>query len=224
MVWQEEKSFVVPDDIIDLSFRINCKCLPLEHAHALSHALHQALPWLDEDDRVGIHLIHGAESGNGWMRPEDPENEVLLLSRRTKMTLRLPKDRLDEARQLTGVTLDIDGYPLEVSDSSVRELSTSAILFARYVIANENESEQDFTASVIGQIEENGIPVRKLLCGRTHVLSFSGRRVFTRSLMIADLEKEQSVKLQKVGLGEGRKYGCGLFIPHKGIDPVGSAE
>lgn len=120
----------------------------------MSHALHQALPWLGDDDRVGIHLIHGAESGNGWMRPEDPDNEVLLLSRRTKMTLRLPKDRLDEARQLTGVTLDIDGYPLEVSDSSVRKLSTSAILFARYVIANENESEQDFTASVIGKIEE----------------------------------------------------------------------
>ena len=224
MVWQEEEPFVAPNDIVDLSFRINCKCLPLEHAHALSHALHQALPWLGEDDRVGIHLIHGAESGNGWMRPEDAENEVLLLSRRTKLILRLPKDRLDEARQLIGVTLDVDGYPLEVSDSSIRKLSTSTILFARYVIANENESEQVFTASVIERIEEKGIPVRKLLCGRTHTLNFPDKKVFTRSLMVADLEKEQSVKLQTVGLGEGRKYGCGLFIPHKGIDPVGSTE
>ncbi|MCK5092780.1 MAG: type I-MYXAN CRISPR-associated protein Cas6/Cmx6 [Gammaproteobacteria bacterium] len=224
MVWQEEKPFVAPDDIVDLSFRINCKCLPIEHAHTLSRALHEALPWLGKDDRVGIHLVHVAESGNGWMRPVDAENDLLLLSRRTRMTLRLPKDRLDEARQLKGVTLDIDGYSLEVSDSSVRELSISTTLFSRYIIADEEESEQVFTASVVSELGGMGIPVRKLLCGRTHTLNFPDRKVFTRSLMIADLEPEQSVKLQQVGLREGRKYGCGLFLPHKGIDPVGSMK
>lgn len=224
MVWQEEKPFVLSDDIVDLSFRIKCKCLPLEHAHALSDALHQALPWLKEESRAGIHLIHGAESGNGWMRPEDPENEVLLLSRRIRMMLRLPKCRLDAARKLVGVTLDIDGYPLEISESTIRPLSTSTILFARYVVANENESEEDFISSVVSRMEEMGIPVRKLLCGRTHTLNFPDRKVFTRSFLIAELKKAQSVKLQQEGLGEGRKFGCGLFIPHKGIAPVDSME
>jgi hypothetical protein len=38
--------------------------------------------------------------------------------------------------------------------------------------------------------------------------------------MVADLEPEQSVLLQQAGLGDGREFGCGLFIPHKGIKPV----
>jgi hypothetical protein len=39
--------------------------------------------------------------------------------------------------------------------------------------------------------------------------------------MVADLEPEQSVLLQEKGLGTHRKMGCGLFLPHKGIKPVG---
>lgn len=224
MVWQEEKPYVVPDDIVDLSFRINCRCLPLEHAHALSHALYQALPWLKDEEKAGIHLIHGAESGNGWIRPDDPENELLQLSRRTRMMLRLPKERLEDARKLTGMNLDIEGHPLEVADSTVRPLSLSTILFARYIVADKAESEEIFESSVVERIEELGIPVRKLLCGLTHTLNFPDRQVFTRSLLIAELKTEQSIKLQQEGLGEGRRHGCGLFIPHKGIAPVGSVE
>jgi CRISPR/Cas system CSM-associated protein Csm4 (group 5 of RAMP superfamily) len=38
--------------------------------------------------------------------------------------------------------------------------------------------------------------------------------------MLADLELEESLKLQEAGLGPGRKLGCGLFLPQKGIKPV----
>ena len=38
--------------------------------------------------------------------------------------------------------------------------------------------------------------------------------------MVAELTPEHSIRLQQAGLGEGRKMGCGLFIPHKGIKPV----
>jgi len=38
--------------------------------------------------------------------------------------------------------------------------------------------------------------------------------------MIADLKTGESLALQQVGLGEGRKLGCGLFLPHRGIDAV----
>ena len=62
--------------------------------------MHAALPWLADDDRAGVHLIHVAESGNGWMRPEDAENEMLYLSRRTKMTLRLPKEYIEETKSV----------------------------------------------------------------------------------------------------------------------------
>jgi hypothetical protein len=44
--------------------------------------------------------------------------------------------------------------------------------------------------------------------------------VFTRSLMVADLASEDAIKLQQEGIGPGRKFGCGLFLPQKGIKAV----
>jgi hypothetical protein len=35
--------------------------------------------------------------------------------------------------------------------------------------------------------------------------------------MIADLKPEDSIILQQHGLGDGRKMGFGLFVPHKDI-------
>ena len=228
MYWSDEKEkkpeFQVPDDIVDLAFRINCPRLPLDHAHSLSSELLRELPWLGEEEHAGVHLIHGAASGNGWFRPEDVQNEVLHLSKRTRMRLRVPKHRLDDARALSGKTLDIEGHPLELGSSEVFLLSSLSTLFARYVLTREEDDEQQFLEEAAEQMRAIGINCRKMLSGITHKMRFPGGDVFTRSLMVADLEPEQSVRLQQVGLGEGRSIGCGLFIPHKGIKPVNDAK
>lgn len=226
MFWQEEtadETYQVPEDIVDVAYRIACKCLPLDHAHALSRALHEALPWLEEEPRAGIHLIHGAESGNGWMRPEDPDNELLYLSRRTRLTLRLPKERIEEASGLVGQVLDIEGYTLEVGEPAVRQLSPAATIFARYVADMQDEGEEAFLQAVSEELQALGVKVRKLMCGRQHLLRTPGEAILTRSVMVADLEKDESVIMQQHGVGPHRKLGCGLFIPHKGIAPVASA-
>ena len=227
MFWEQEKNesspYVVPDDVVDLVYNIRCKCLPLDHAYRFSAALRAALPWMDEEAQAGIHLIHGAESGNGWMRPEDTSNEVLHLSRRSRMTLRMPRHRIDAAQALTGQTLDIDGHPLEVGPSRVKLLSTLPTQFARYVVVPEDvdpEDETAFMTAAAAQLRALDIKVRKLLCGRAHALSHPDGQVYTRSVMLADLDVEEAVVLQQQGIGPHRKMGCGLFIPHKGIKAV----
>lgn len=224
MYWDEDdkqaQTYTVPDEIVDLAFAISCRCLPLDHAHALSDALCRKLPWLAQDPDAGLHLIHGAESGNGWYRPDNPERDLLYLSRRTRLTLRVPKERLDETRALTGSELEIAGYTLAVGDPVVRLLNPLPTLFARYVAAEQAQSEEDFLEYSAAVLRGRGIPVRKLLCGRSHPLQTPEGPVFTRSLMVADLDPEQSVRLQQRGLGPRRVMGCGLFIPHKGIAPV----
>ncbi len=224
MLWQEDKAetpeFKVPDDIVDLSFGVNCKMLPMDHAHALSTALQQALPWLAEEESAGLHLIHGAESGNGWFRPQDTEGAVLHLSRRTRMWLRVPKERIDDARALEGMTLDIDGYALEVGSANVKLLSTLSTLFARHVIADPAMSEDEFMQHVVELMAQLDIRVSKMLCGKSHDLRTPDAVVHTRSVMVADLDRELSIRLQQKGIGPGRKMGCGLFLPHKGIKAV----
>ena len=228
MYWNDDKDktpgFVVPDDVVDLAYKIGCPTIPLDHAHSLSSALLEALPWIAEEEYAGIHLIHGAASGNGWFRPEDPENELLHLPKRTRMRLRLPKNRLQEAQALSGQTLDIQGHPLEIGKSDVFLLSSLPTLFSRYVITSEELDETGFLEEVAEQLMALDIPCRKMLGGITHTMNFSDGPVFTRSLMVADLGPEQSVRLQQVGLGEGRTRGCGLFVPHKGIKAVNETE
>ena len=228
MYWNDDTDkkagFAVPDDVVDVAFRIACPTLPLDHAHALSSALLQVLPWLEEEAYAGIHLIHGAASGNGWFRPEDTENELLHLSKRTRMRLRVPRERLQDAQALSGQSLDIEGHTLEVGKSEVSLLSSLPTLFSRYVITREELDETQFLQEVAGQLEALDIPCRKMLGGITHTMRFPDGALFTRSLMVADLEPEQSVHLQQVGLGEGRTIGCGLFLPHKGITPVKGPE
>jgi CRISPR-associated protein Cas6 len=227
MYWQDRtdnKPYVVPDDILDLAFGISCRSLPVDHAHALSQALVRALPWLAQEERAGVHLIHGAESSHGWQRPSDPDTDVLYLSRRTKLTLRLPKERIGDAQALTGTTLEVAGSRLELRAATVRPLSAITTLQARYVVAPEQTPEEQFLNETAEELARMGIVARKLLCGRSAVFRVPEGRLFTRRLMVADLTPEESVRLQQLGLGAGRKMGCGLFIPHKGIVAVNASD
>ena len=61
MYWNEDTDdkpeTVVPDNVLDVVYSISCKCIPMEHAHALSEALQLALPWLAEEEAAGIHQV-----------------------------------------------------------------------------------------------------------------------------------------------------------------------
>jgi len=227
MFWEEDKDenspYVVPDDVVDLVYNINCKCLPLDHAYAFSNVILAALPWMNDEPQAGIHLIHGAESGNGWMRPEDTTNELLHLSKRSRMTLRVPKHRIDDAMGLTGEKLDIDGHSLEVGKAKVKLFSTLPTQFARYVVVPEgvsNDDEAAFMAYAVEELKALDVRVRKLLCGRAHALQHPDGDLYARSIMLADLDLEEAVTLQQQGVGQHRKIGCGLFMPHKGVKAV----
>jgi CRISPR-associated protein Cas6 len=225
MLWEDEakkEEFVVPQNMVDLVFKIDCRQLPVTHASELYQALHSALPWLPEEPAVGIHQIHGATSGNGWERPAD--DGVLHLSKRSRMTLRMPSHRLDDVDELVGKSLDIAGNIVKVGGYNVKPLMPQAVIFARYVAMPHGMEEDEFLRWVLDQLAEQEIKVRKMLCGIGHNISTPEGDVSTRSLMIADLDKPTSIALQEQGIGPLRHYGCGIFLPHKGIRAVGSEE
>lgn len=216
MYWQEELeagAFVVPDDVIDLAFAITCRALPVDHAQALYTAVAAVLPWLADEPEAGIHSIHGADSGNGWERPED----VLLLSRRTRLMLRLPKERAEEAQALSGHVLDVAGHEMTVGAAKSRRLCKTTTLYARYLSFADTRSEADFLAACAAVLRERGIKAKKILCGKTRTLHTDDGPLETRSLMLADLSLEDSVRLQERGIGTHRRIGCGLFIAHKSV-------
>lgn len=216
---QGEQRYVVPDDVVDICYSIRCRALPVDHAHALHQALRRVLPWLDDEALAGIHTIHVAESGNGWIRPEHA-NDLLYLSRRTKLVLRVPQHRLKDAESLSGQSVDVGGHPLEVGQSTVRPLSSLTTIFSRYIVADDNDDENTFMQAALEQLKALGLKPKKMMCGLGKLISTPDKTIHTRSLMLADMEVEDSVKLQQHGLGPWRQLGCGLFIPHKDISEV----
>ena len=228
MFWNEEEKpeeFTAPDNIIDLSFKVNCKQIKLDHAWALTEALNDLLPWLKDEPQSAIHHIYIPQSGNGWVRADDFEDELIQLSRRTRLKIRVPKSRLEEVQSLTGKTINIDGNDLTFGQSDQQLLSTLTTIVARHVhIPDTDDDENAFLHAAHKEIQAMGINVRKMLCGKSHQLKTPDGVIKTRSLMIADITPEESVKLQENGIGHFYTYGCGVFIPQKGITAVNSDE
>jgi CRISPR-associated protein Cas6 len=230
MFWQEDdkpKDFEVPDEIVDLTFDIQCRELPVDHAHELAQALKLHLPELEEDERLGVHSVHLAGSQNGWERPDPKLGQRLILSRRTRLTLRVPKEHQERIQAvLHGAELDIGGCPLKIGRSKPKMLSSQGTIFSRYVALEPGEEtdENAFLQRIVDQLAERGIRITKALCGKTTEIAGPAGPIRTRSIMIAGLKAEESVRIQQEGIGPLRHMGCGIFIPHKGIDAVKKAE
>lgn len=218
-VTEEEETSEAPkisSKVIDLAFQIRHETLPVDHAELLSNAVTSKLPWLIDEPLAGLHLIHVAGSQNGWMRPEEPD-ALLYLSRRTRLVIRIPLSRLADAMTLSHQTLDLDGKPMMIGKAAERPVLASEVLFSRHVMSAQDESEPNFIQRVTEELESHGIACKKILPGREIILTTPLGKIHTRSLLLADIRPTDSLTLQEQGLGEGRYFGCGLFIPHKGL-------
>jgi CRISPR-associated protein Cas6 len=228
MYWQEDDQPERPapvDDVVDVMFSLRCRSIPVDHAFALSRAILAAAPWLADEPEGAIHTIHVAGSQNGWERPEHGTDTMIHLSRRTKLGIRVPKARIDELKQaLEDQTLDIAGSSLAIGPGKPRPMSTETTLFARYVVPDngptEGLSEDTFLDWAATELRRHGIRIRKALCGKTVALETPTGPIETRSLLLAELAPDDALLLQRHGLGAHRTMGCGIFIPHKGIEAI----
>jgi CRISPR-associated protein Cas6 len=224
MYWTDdtpEKPLQVPDRVADAVFSIDCRQLPVDHAFALSQALCQAQPWLASTPGIAVLSVHVAGSQNGWERPSHDTESRIHLSRRTRLVIRAPRESLERVlHTLPGTRVEIDGCPLVIGDGRKRALSKETTLFSRFVAQDGDLEESEFLAGAARALGEMGIRLRKAMCGKSIALATPEGPVHTRSLMLADLDHESAFKLQEVGLGPRRLMGCGIFIPHKGIEAV----
>lgn len=224
-MWQEGNDTTQPEQaqMTDVVFRIECPRLQVDHAAALADAVCEHAPQIVQMDGAGIHPIHVAGSQNGWERPEDGE-EFLLLSKRTRFKIRAPIDHAATLISLlTGVTLDVAGSTLHILSGQTRALVPSSTLLSRYTYFDQTEfigDESDFIGHIISQCKAHDFSPTKILCGKEHTINTRNGPVLTRSVLLADVPAAQSLVLQDNGIGNGRTIGCGLLIPHKDTGAV----
>lgn len=197
-------------EAVDLIFALRGRAVMADYAERLRLELRRCLPWLDDDELAGVHPLGGLSEGEGER----------YLSGRSKLTLRLPRGRVEQAQALVGRQLDLGGLA-EVGRASVRELWPAAVLYSSFV-SYGTADEAAFMAECRRDVGGLGFRNVRLICGMAR-RSGGGAEVFGFSLMVHNLEADESLRLQSAGLGVERQRGCGIFVPHKSIAAVGEA-
>lgn len=195
-------------DMIDVVFGLEGRAVALDYADLLLRALLAELPWLADEDRVGVHPLAGVSAG-------DTE---LYLTRRARLGLRLP-GRLSEAvRSLSGCMLDLGGEVRVAEGPREKPLAPAKVLYSSFVTVGEPD-EVRFLAACGRQLSQLGI-AGKMICGKARSAAGTDAAWRGYSLMLHDLAAEESLRLQRSGIGGERKRGCGIFVPHKSLAAV----
>jgi len=198
-----------PATMIDVAFPVEGDTLPRDYRFALAEALDRELPWLHASPAAGVHRLNLVRNGG---------NEAIV-SRRTRLVLRVPRERATDAGALAGAQLSVAGRHLRVGAAQQRELQHHATLFAHVVAGGEDELR--FMQAVDAELQSLGVQCRAI-CGLHHQLEAG--RLTGYSLMLDGLSPDQSLTMLEAGVGGHRRLGCGLFVGHKSSAAVGAPD
>ena len=195
--------------MIDLAFAVAGDALPRDHRRALAAAIESALPCWPALEQAGVHRLNVSAGGG-------PQ---ALLSNRTRLTLRVPRERASEALALEGAELQVGAASLQVGAPQARELRPYSTLYAHLVAAEEGAEEAEFLDGVAAELASLGVAGRPI-CGRLQVVEAGTLRGY--SLMLDGLTPAGALRMLEAGIGRHRRWGCGVFVPHKSAVAVGA--
>lgn len=170
---------------------------------------------------IGIHPIEGKLLGNRRMG----------LIATSRVTVRMDAERISDFLGLVGETLTLGGSGVTLGPPEVRPLRPSARLYSRLVVVKGFTEPEGFLDAVKRQLAAGGIEAEIGIALRQSELSREGqpgRREMSplrRTLQIKDkqivgfavaasgLDADGSIRLQEMGVGGRRHFGCGIFVP-----------
>lgn len=196
-------------EMVDLAFALRGAAIAPDYADDLWRELSRCLPWLAEDDAVAVHPLAGVSVGQG----------TLYLSSRSRLILRLSMARAEATRTLIGQCLDLGGKA-EVGQATMRRLVPAPVLYSSFVVYGPAE-ESEFLVAAGKELEGLGFGSPRLICGKARHAAAAAGEHHGFSLMVHGLKIEDSLRLQRTGLGGQRKRGCGIFVQHKSVVAVG---
>lgn len=190
-------------EMIDLVFDISGGTLPTAYPYTLWDELVRLAPQLGEDENVGVIPLRMSTS-----------NEGMLLPKRAKLVLRLPHALVEIASCLARKQMRVADSLIQLGSYKTRPISHYPTLHAHLVTGADDEIA--FMKKVGAALSEMGVEA-KLICGQRLTLTNGERAIKGYSLVLHDLSPEDSLHVQYTGLGEERRFGCGIFVPYKVI-------
>jgi hypothetical protein len=128
-----------------------------------------------------------------------------------KSVLQLRGITQDEAIQLSGSTICLNGSVLQLGRPSIRVLQPSSRLVSRMVILDL----ENFAGNLMAEITQKTGETPSVLIGRRRALPFKdGKHLLGHAVEIRGLSEAGCLTLMKIGLGKCRSMGCGVLRPY----------
>ena len=210
---------------VDLQFRLTGAIIPVDHGYPLFSAITGILPEIHGDRDIGVHPINGRLIGN----------RLMALTERSRLTLRIPADRISSLLALAGKTLRIAGRHIRIGVPRVRPLVPRPCLYSRLVIIKGFMEPADFLEAVTDRLRTMNVRGDPVLIRQSSMSQGNtGGHIGTRSpvlrrtiriktkeivgfaVLVRNLPAKDSILLQEEGVGGRRRFGCGVFIPAGG--------
>ena len=192
-------------EMVDVVFGVSGGNLPSDHEWPLYREISRIVPWIRKTPRAGILPMRGPRTDDG----------AIMITHRSKIVIRLPRDRVCSASALERESLDLDGVRLTVGEGTFRKHQAAATLYSPRVSTGEAD-EARFLEEIEQELVALGVRGR-LICGRRVEIGFEEGRFSAFPVAVHDLRAADSLLLQRAKLGRGQPVGCGLLVPHKTI-------
>jgi CRISPR-associated endonuclease/helicase Cas3 len=198
---------------IDLVFPLTGQTLPLDNGYIVYSALSRICPAIHQLENISIHPIAGIPESSKQLR----------LTQRSNLQIRLPVDLIPFIYEsLAGQTFSIGQNQFQLGIPEHNPLHPFPNLYSRLVIIRRFQEPQGFLEAAKRQLERlniqgtitlstraNGQPQCRQLTIENKTGTFPVRGF---GVQVTDLNTEDSITLQKYGIGGKQKMMCGVFV------------
>jgi CRISPR-associated protein Cas6 len=194
-----------PPEMVDVAFGIAGESLPRGWEWPLFHEIAGLVPWILRVPGAGVLPLRGPRNADGG----------IMITHRSRLVIRLPRDRVCASSALERKTLKISGASVTLGEGTFRKHQPAATLYSPRVTTGESD-EVRFLSVIEEELAALGVKAR-LICGRRVEVELEEGVLPAFPVAVHDLREADSLRLQGAGLGRGQRVGCGLLIPHKTI-------
>jgi CRISPR-associated protein Cas6 len=213
---------------LEIQYKLVGKTLPADHGYALYSATKKLV--LDRQDSYGELLIDRS------LPPEilissipgiSDRDGTIYIDRHSRFRLRCPSDSVQLwYRLLQEQVLDIQGHLIRLVQPQLTLPEPSESLKSRLVTFklkewNQSEAPTQFLISCQRALDKLEIEAKPFIDSdyrgdlAKRSLYIHGKHVMGYGIVIEGLQPEDSIKLQCLGLGGRKHFGCGWFYPVK---------
>jgi len=211
--------------ILELRFPLRGTPLPYDHSYLVYRAVAGVVPWVGEPAQIELAIVPIQGT---------PHGGFLHLTRVSRLAFRLNADDIAMLLPLAEQCLAIDAATLRLGQPTTSPLRPAPGLMSLFV-ADERHSHSDefleWLKEQLRALEIRAVPALRRKRGHESSSPTQGtRRSFDSSyarhrrqvgdnavsgweVQVFGLAPEESVRLQEHGIGPGRRYGCGVFVP-----------